>query len=69
MSIHYCFIQCFTIAYTVTMRGGPNDGNFKGFMIQGRVEADNYPTGTFAKFGTNFKSQCSDNVRLSSVVG
>ena len=51
------------------MRGGPNDGNFKGFMIQGRVEADNYPTGTFAKFGTNFKSQCSDNVRLSSVVG
>ena len=51
------------------MRGGPSDGNFKGFMIQGRVEANDSPTGTFAKFGTNFKSQCSGNVRLCSVVG
>jgi len=49
--------------YTVTMRGG-GSGNFKGFMIQGRVAADDSPTGTFAEFGTNFQSQCDNDVRL-----
>jgi len=46
------------------MRGGGGSGNFRGFMIQGRAAADDSPTGTFAEFGTNFQSQCDNDVRL-----
>ena len=34
---------------------------FKGFMIQGRVESTNMPTGAFI-VGTNYRSLCIGNV-------
>ncbi|XP_065907202.1 putative defense protein [Dysidea avara] len=55
--------------YTITMRGGPNDSNFRGFMIQGRLVADDSPTGTFADFGTNFQSQCNNNTAATHTNG
>ena len=64
---YYIFLSRHCL-YTVTMRGGPNDSNFRGFMIQGRLVADDSPTGTFADFGTNFQSQCNNNVRLYCMV-
>jgi len=45
------------------MLGGENNTDFKGFMIQGRVLADDSHTGTFAVSGANYKTQCDDNVR------
>ena len=43
------------------MDGGEFD--FKGFMIQGRVVADNSPTGKFAVSGVNYQARCGNNVR------
>ena len=45
----------------VTLRGSPANQNFRGFMIQGRVRADESPAGTFGS-GTNYQPQCSGNV-------
>lgn len=45
----------------VILRGGSINKDFKGFMIQGRVRADNSPAGTFGS-GTDYKSLCSKNV-------
>ncbi|XP_065906599.1 putative defense protein 3 isoform X2 [Dysidea avara] len=45
--------------YTITMRGG-SDPNFRGFMIQGRVVADDSRTGMFASSGTNYQERCSN---------
>ena len=41
------------------MRGG-SDPNFRGFMIQGRVVADDSRTGMFASSGTNYQERCSN---------
>jgi len=48
---------------TVTMLGVENNTDFRGFMIQGRVVADNSHTGTFAVSGINYQAQCDSNVR------
>jgi len=45
------------------MLGGENNTDFRGFMIQGRVLADDSCTGTFAVSGTNYQTQCDNNVR------
>jgi len=42
---------------------GSVENYFKGFMIQGRVVADDSPTGTFAVSGVNYQAQCENNVR------
>jgi len=47
----------------VILRGGSTNQDFKGFMIQGRVRADDSPAGTFGS-GTNYQSRCSGNVSL-----
>ena len=43
------------------LQGTPENRNFKGFMIQGRVCADDSPLGTFGS-GTKYQPQCSGNV-------
>ena len=43
------------------LQGTPENRNFKGFMIQGRVCADDSPAGTFGS-GTKYQPQCSGNV-------
>ena len=53
---------CYVHYYAVTMSGGENNTDFKGFMIQGRILADDSPTGTFGS-GTNYQPQCDNNVR------
>jgi len=45
----------------VILQGGSTNQDFKGFMIQGRVQADNSPVGTFHA-GNNYQRQCSRNV-------
>ena len=45
----------------VSLRGSAANQNFRGFMIQGRVRADDSPAGTFGS-GDNYKPQCSGNV-------
>jgi len=49
--------------YAVTMRG-ESDPTFRGFMIQGRVVADDSRTGTFPPSGTNYRAECDNNVSL-----
>ena len=50
----------------VTLQGSPANQNFRGFMIQGRVHADDSPAGTFGSAG-NYQPQCSANVSSSSI--
>ena len=49
----------------VTLRGTPDNWNFRGFMIQGRVCADDSPAGTFGS-GTNYQPQCSGDVSFNT---
>ena len=51
----------------VTLRGGSVDPNFRGFMIQGRVRADDSPAGTFFRSANNNQPQCSGNVSFISI--
>jgi len=48
--------------YLVILFGGQNNTNFKGFMIQGRVVADDSPVGTFIASEPIYQLQCT-NVR------
>ena len=50
----------------VTLRGSPANRNFRGFMIQGRVRADDSPAGTFGSAG-NYQPQCSGNVSSNNI--
>ena len=45
----------------VRLRGSQANRNYRGFMIQGRVRADDSPAGTFGS-GTNYQPQCSGDV-------
>ena len=52
---------------TVTLRGGSTNVDFKGFMIQGRVMADDsLRTGTFFVPANNtyYQTQCDNEVSL-----
>ena len=44
------------------MQGGTNNPDFRGFLIQARLAADDSRVGTFAASGTNYQSACN-NVR------
>ena len=41
-----------------------NGTNFKGFMIQARVVADDTPVGHFTNNSLNYQPQCSDDVSV-----
>jgi len=45
----------------VILRGGSTNQDFKGFMIQGRVQADDSPVGLFRARGS-YNRQCNGNV-------
>jgi len=45
------------------MEGGATNTDFRGFLIQARLAADDSRVGTFAASGTNYQSACS-NVRI-----
>ena len=50
---------------TVVLRGGTTNADFRGFMIQGRVMADDSPVGTFDDDGaTDYQVQCNQDVSL-----
>jgi len=57
----HCVHCCCDYHHTVTMLGGENNTDFKGFMIQGRVLADDSHTGAFGT-GTYYQPQCDTNV-------
>ena len=46
----------------VTLSGGTNNPNFRGFMIQGRVVAGDSPTGEFTGESSVSQPQCDDDV-------
>ena len=48
-------------ALIVRLQGSATDMDFRGFMIQGRVRADDSPAGTFSN-GTNYQYACDGNV-------
>ena len=50
----------------VTLRGSPANRNFRGFMIQGRVRADDSPAGTFGS-ASNYQPRCSGNVSSNNM--
>ena len=47
----------------VTLRGGRGNPDFKGFMIQGRVVADDSRTGQFTEEAGESQPQCDEDVR------
>ena len=47
----------------VTLLGGTGNPDFKGFMIQGRVVADDSRTGRFTGEAGVSRPQCADDVR------
>ena len=51
--------------YPVTLSGGTDNPDFRGFMIQGRVVADDSPTGQFSEASVS-QPQCVDDVSLHS---
>ena len=51
----------------VILQGSAADRNFRGFMIQGRVRADDSPAGTFVRSANNYQPQCSGNVSFISI--
>ena len=59
--VHCEYCKLYVYYCTVRMVGG--EDRFKGFMIQGRIVADDSPTGTFAVSGVNYQAQCENNVR------
>ena len=55
----------------VTLRGGSTNVDFRGFMIQGRLLADNStPTGTFFTSPNNpyYQTQCDMDVSHETIV-
>ena len=61
----FCVYQPIKICTLVILRSSSSHPNFRGFLIQGRVRADDSSAGSFGS-GTNYKSQCG-NVSLCSV--
>ena len=63
--LKYLFSE--SILYTVTLRGGSTNVDFRGFMIQGRVMADDaLRTGTFFVDANNtyYQTQCDNYVSM-----
>ena len=50
----------------VVILQSPSGQDFRGFLIQGRVRANESPVGTFGS-GTGYQSRCSGNVSFCSV--
>ena len=44
---------------TVVLSGSSSNSDFNGFLIQGRMMADNSPVGTFVDNGNNQQIKCS----------
>ena len=55
-------LYCVSHFNPVTLSGGTNDPNFRGFMIQGRVVAGDSPTGEFTGESDVSQPQCDDDV-------
>ena len=52
---------------TVVLQGGTTNIDFRGFMIQGRVMADDSPAGTFDDgSATDYQVQCNQDVSFDS---
>ena len=49
----------------VTLLGGTDNPDFRGFMIQGRDVADDLPTGQFIGEAGVSQPQCDNDVRIS----
>lgn len=47
-----------TCVHTVTLSGGTDNPDFRGFLIQGRVAADGSPTGQFSGQAGVSQPQC-----------
>ena len=55
-------MQYISIVNPVTLSGGTDNPDFRGFMIQGRVVADDSPTGEFTgEIGVS-QPQCDSDV-------
>ena len=54
-------LNCYQTFLVVVLRGSSSNQDFKGFLIQGRVQASDSPAGTFGS-GTNYQPRCNGNV-------
>ena len=53
------------IYLTVYLQSDNDTGySFRGFMIQARTVADDFPVGYFTNYSTNYHPQCSDDVSV-----
>ena len=50
---------------TVVLPGSDSNSDFKGFLIQGRMMADNSPVGTFVDNGNNQQIKCSVSIKCA----
>ena len=57
----------FSLFFKVILRGGPDNVDFKGFMIQGRMKADDSTVGNFVKEESDYQTQCDDVRFMRSV--
>ena len=59
-------ILVYNVLYVVVLRGGTTNTNFRGFMIQGRVMADDSPAGTFDddESAPDYQIRCNQAVSL-----
>ena len=56
-------LQWHQLYLTVYLQSDNDTGyTFRGFMIQARTVADDFPAGYFANYSTNYQPQCSDEV-------
>ena len=58
------YLLCVSSFNPVTLLGGTDNPDFRGFMIQGRVLADDSPTGQFTGEAGVSQPQCADDVRI-----
>ena len=56
-----------SFAPIVILQGSSSNMDFRGFMIQGRVRADDLPVGTFGN-GTNHRYACDGNVSFVCLI-
>ncbi|XP_065899813.1 reelin domain-containing protein 1-like [Dysidea avara] len=53
--------------YQITLSGGADNPNFRGFLIQGRVAADGSPTGQFTGSAGVSQPQCDGDTAVTHV--
>ena len=65
--MHGSCIYCHLIFSAVTLSGSSDNADFLGFLVQGRVMADDTtPAGTFTENSNDQQTVCTDDVSVTT---